>query len=265
LVPASPLRKVIRGVEVCYDHELDIVSHGVPSRMLGPLNRTQVEHEFDLCAEITTWCNLSCHNCFSNSLRGRPGEHLPYQAVSSFLRARHSEMIRFCITGGEPFMHPDIEKFLRLPSEYQDLAHVISTNGTLRPELDASLVTNEWLVAISLHGRQAAHDAYSGVESFHTIRRRIESLAPRTRTHLYCVVHDALTIGDIDWMMQFRTDCGVRFLRFIMPRAFGRYKPLQRPAIVEAISERLDSASGIKVEPSRTVLLEVSNRVRASA
>lgn len=162
-------------------------------------------------------------------------------------------------------MHPDIEKFLRIPSEFPDLGHVITTNGTLRSELDASLIANNWLVAISLHGGKKTHNSYSGFDSFHTIQKRIEGLANSTRVHIYCVIHDALTLDDVDWILRFRSDSGVKFVRFIIPRAFGRHRPLRKRSMLDDIEARLDSTSGIKIEASKTAFMEVSGRIRSSA
>jgi len=265
VVSQNIFRKVIRGVEVLYESKLDIISYGNPSGIRSPFNRTQVCQSFDLCAEITTKCNLACQNCFSDSFKGKYGIHLGYQSVYALLRQRYAELIRFCITGGEPFMHPEIESFLEIPRDFPGLGHVISTNGTLRADLDDSLIRNGWLVAISLHGRQESHNLYSGCDSFDIVRRRIESLAARTRVHIYCVLHDALTIEDVDWIFQFRDDTGAMFLRFIIPREFGRYRPLHAPTKIDEIATRLDECSGLKVEASKTSLLGVSGLVRHSA
>ncbi|TKB26066.1 radical SAM protein [Desulfopila sp. IMCC35006] len=264
MAPRSSFRKLIQGIEVCYDPDLDIISQDRLSRQFTSLNRTQVQGTFDLCAEITTWCNLFCQNCFSSSMARKQGIHLEYQKVHSVLLSKKKELVRFCITGGEPFLHPNIENFLTLPNEFSDLGCVLTTNGTLRPELDVSLIANNWLIAVSLHGREDAHNAYCGFDSFQVVRKRIESLAGYTRVHVYCVIHDGLTIEDIEWMLKFRSESGAKFLRFIVPRAFGRYRPLYRHSILEEIAVRLDGASGIKLNASKTLFLESSGIIRLS-
>ena len=264
MVSQTTLRKIIHGVEVLYDSELDIISNGEPSMIRAPFNRTQVKQEFDLCAEITTKCNLSCQNCFSESFHGKQGIYLDYRDVHTLLNFWHAELIRFCVTGGEPLMHPEIESFLRLPKEFPDIGYVISTNGTLRPDLDVSLISNSWLVAISLHGRKETHNSYSCFDSFCAVRKRIENLASRTRVHIYCVIHDALTLEDVEWIYRFRNNSGASFLRFIIPRAFGRYKSLSTMSMVDEIVARLDDHSGLKYEASKTKFLETSGLIRKS-
>lgn len=265
MVSANTIQKVIHGVTVCYDTRLDVIYQGEPSAVRVPFTRTQLPDAYDLCAEITTWCNFSCRNCFSQSSRGKPGIHLPYERLHSILNAKEEELIRLCITGGEPLMHPQFSNFLDLPKHFPSLGYVVNTNGSLRPESDEALAENNWLVAISLHGHADAHNAYAKVASFDAAKRRIESLAPRATVHIYCVIHNALTLANAEWLIRFRASSGAAFLRFIVSRPFGRYAQLEDHTIVDRIADMLDEASAIKISSSNTLFLGASGLMRKSS
>jgi molybdenum cofactor biosynthesis enzyme MoaA len=117
-----------------------------------------------------------------------------------------------------------------MPERTELCGFVLNTNGTLRPDLDGVIVDNGWLVAISLHGYKQTHEWYSQWGNFEAVVERIERLAGRTTVHIYTVLHDALTANDLDWLLRFRNESGAVFLRFILPRNFGRYRPLNDKA-----------------------------------
>jgi molybdenum cofactor biosynthesis enzyme MoaA len=258
------VQKLIAGQWYRYDRWLDIISCGPPR--FGPmLDRTQVDRYLDLCLELTTSCNLACHNCFSDSSRSKPGTHAAVPDLIAYIRARSHELIRISVTGGEPFLHPHLESLLAVPAQIPDCGFVIATNGTVRPDLDDPLVVHGWLVAISLHGSERAHNAYTLSRTFTVVSKRIETLSRRTPVHIYTVVHDSLSDADIDWLFNFRDETGARFLRFITPRAHGRFVRLRKRQICTYIRDRLDAASALKSTPSRTLLRSVAGVVRPCA
>lgn len=78
--------------------------------------------------ELTTMCNLRCTHCF-NYNNNFKNKYLSLEEFNSFYDKVCNKTNGIVLTGGEPFLHPDIEKFLdRLESENV----VITTNATLR-------------------------------------------------------------------------------------------------------------------------------------
>jgi molybdenum cofactor biosynthesis enzyme MoaA len=261
VVTATTIRKVIDGREYFYDRGLDIIHSG--TLVQGPIyDRTQVVAPVDLCVELSTYCNWSCGNCFSKSQAGVRGVHADVDLVKRYLAERVDQIIRVCVTGGEPLLHPHVESVLEWPRDFRDCAFVLSTNGSVRPELDTTLVEHSWLVAVSLHGMAAAHNAYTASTSFDVVRNRIRSLAPRAVVHIYTVLHDAMTAADIDWILRFRDDAGVAFVRFIRPRPAGRYIGLNDARLIAEVMSRLDTRSGYKATASQTTFLSAKGLQR---
>jgi molybdenum cofactor biosynthesis enzyme MoaA len=255
------IRKSIDHTDYCYNRQLDII-YTRDYECRPTYNRTQVDTPVDLCIELTTYCNSACHNCFSRSVYGQRGRHMPADAVISLVRACRSEIIRVCITGGEPLLHPQIERVLHMPAIFPDCGFVLSTNGTIRPELDDVLVDQSWLVAISLHGRANAHNIYTAADSFDRAVSSINRLSSRTIVHIYSVLHSGMTMDDILWLFKLRDESGASFLRFITPRPFGRYTPFDSCRLLEMIASLLDEKSGIKTASSRTRFLSADGQLR---
>jgi len=113
----------------------------------------------ELVLELNKNCNLACRACF-----GRSGEELPLAKAEAALReaaALGIKSVRF--TGGEPLLHPGLEKLLRLARKL-DLYTLLNTNAVLftpaRARALAGLVDN---ALVSLPGvDEAGHAAGCG-------------------------------------------------------------------------------------------------------
>ncbi len=113
----------------------------------------------ELVIELNKNCNLACRACF-----GRSGEELPVRAAEKALReaaALGVKNVRF--TGGEPLLHPGLEKLLRLARKL-NFYTLLNTNAVLftpaRARALAGLIDN---ALVSLPGvDEAGHAAGSG-------------------------------------------------------------------------------------------------------
>ena len=261
MASVKPIQKLIDGVIYKYDREFDIISNGCAA-ISAVFNRTQVCRPVDICIECTTRCNMTCENCFSDSRAGSRGAHARLDDVLTYLQQSSDSYIRICLTGGEPLLHPRIEELLGLPDRIGECGFVLSTNGTVRKDLDGALAEHQWLTAVSLHGTRETHNKYTRSQTFDMVRRRIERLAPATTTHIYSVIHEALAYHDVDWLIRFREDSGAAFLRFIVPRAFGRFVPGAIETIARYVGSRCDLRSAVKREPSLSRFLSVDGDLR---
>jgi molybdenum cofactor biosynthesis enzyme MoaA len=264
MVSPRTIQKDIDGTTYRYDRWLDII-FSEPYTLGVPFSRTQTARVVDLCLEVTTWCNFACENCFSRSHPAKTGRHLPVGEALSVVQSRQADIVRVCVTGGEPLMHPDIEDILLFPAQFAECGFVLTTNGSLRKDLDPLIAANEWLTAVSLHGRKQAHERYTGSNSFDLVTSRIKSLARRAVVHIYSVVHDSISRGDVDYLFSFRDEVGARFLRFMVPRPHGRYQPLTTRGALDHVCERLDARSGLKMAKSGTTLLTVDGELTRSS
>lgn len=89
--------------------------------------------------EITNRCNERCIHCYIP--HQDKNKILPVDVIESSLKQLSSEMktLSLTLTGGDPFMHPDIEKILMMAREY-DFSFCILSNFTLIKERHISLL-----------------------------------------------------------------------------------------------------------------------------
>lgn len=254
---SASLLKVIGNVAVRHVPATDTIEHQLPN---GAWER--VGGLFNLCAEITTACNMTCRNCFSHSAAGAPGNFRDVKEVMSDVEAARESYIRVGFTGGEPMLHPRFEEFISLPETYHDMVFAVSSNLTVRPDLDDALVSHGWYVWSSLHGARDAHNHYTRSRNHAVTVERIRGLAPRLPVRLNVVLHDAMCEADIDWLYAFRDECGLPMLRFAVPRPGGRHVSFDNDVLVAAVAARLDQRSELRRGSFPNGLIDVSGQSR---
>jgi len=93
---------------------------------------------------FTKGCNFRCPYCHNGSLipAGRGDDDpISEERVLSFLESRRGRLSGVVVTGGEPTIHPDLPRFLRLIRE-MGYAVKLDTNGG-RPEVIGGLISRE--------------------------------------------------------------------------------------------------------------------------
>jgi len=251
------LLKEIHGVRVRHVATSDTIE-----RQLADGTWERIGGHYNVCVELTTACNMTCRNCFSFSAAGAPGVFRDFTEIVRDMESASVSNIRFGLTGGEPMLHPRFEEFLSLPDRFQDMVFAVSSNLTLRPDLDDALVWYGWYVWSSLHGARAAHDHYTRAHNHGVTVDRIRRLAPRLPVRLNVVLHDAMSEADLDWLYAFRDECGLPMLRFAVPRAGGRHVPFHNDALVAAVTSRLDPHSELRHERFPNGLIDARGQSR---
>lgn len=122
---------------------------------------------------ITKGCNLRCRHCWPESCSHDVTPPVPTDTlrrlISEFV---HLGVEEICLTGGEPFTHPDWFEILSFTCSQPGLKRVcLQTNGTLLTEVDIealhSIGFKGLSVQVSLEGTTAqTHDRVRGSGSF---------------------------------------------------------------------------------------------------
>lgn len=137
---------------------------------------------------ITGNCNLRCRHCYI-------GEHcmdMSYGDIKSVLN-QFDELVQHLrkqslekvvahvhITGGEPFLHPDIHKILWLLWLFRHkFRYGIMSNGTLLNSRNLRLIKRLNLKAfqVSLDGNKETHDDIRGIGNFEKVLYALDQLA----------------------------------------------------------------------------------------
>ncbi|MCC7208142.1 MAG: radical SAM protein [Anaerolineae bacterium] len=135
---------------------------------------------------VTGECNLACRHCwitpaFIQSKRSSGERSLPYDLfVQAIREGEPLGLTHVKFTGGEPLVHPDLEKMLLYVTE-RELGITIETNGTLITASFARFMreeTNVRALSVSLDGATSlTHDSMRGVQgSFESARRGVQFL-----------------------------------------------------------------------------------------
>lgn len=93
-----------------------------------------------MTALVTSKCSLRCRDCSNLMQFCNGGRTLEVEQILSDIHAV-SEAVECCvcvnITGGEPFLHPDIGRILREVTAYDNFLFVeVITNGTILPKAE---------------------------------------------------------------------------------------------------------------------------------
>jgi pyruvate-formate lyase-activating enzyme len=158
-------------------------------------------------------CNLSCLHCYS---RSGPGERevLSFETIARFLEdARAQGYERAAFSGGEPFLHPRFGDIL-VETRRLGLSPVAVTNGTLLSgRLGAALPLLD-LIAVSVDGPEAVHNALRGsATAFSRMARGLEAVraagVPFGIAHT--VTRDSLV--HLPWVAEFAANAGAAVLQ----------------------------------------------------
>ena len=84
--------------------------------------------------EITNCCNERCIHCYIP--HKEKNKILPLSVIDSVLQQLSTEMhtLGLTITGGDPFMHPEIKEILKLARKYDFSFNILSNFTLIKPE-----------------------------------------------------------------------------------------------------------------------------------
>jgi sulfatase maturation enzyme AslB (radical SAM superfamily) len=170
----------------------------------------------------TRLCNLACTHCYTESGPLR-SELLPAVRLAAVIAEAAALGYRqLAVSGGEPLLYPYLAELIAA-GHRAGMAVAVTTNGTLpvTPPRRALLADAD-LLAISIDGEPAGHDAVRGRAAFARTERTVES------------VHDAgliwgaiftLTRGnlvELPEVVRFAAAGGARFVQVHALNATGR-------------------------------------------
>jgi MoaA/NifB/PqqE/SkfB family radical SAM enzyme/SAM-dependent methyltransferase len=132
----------------------------------------------ELWFHLTDRCNMACTHClFSSAPTAKP--ELPTAEVLKLIKEAELNGCRvFALTGGEPFVHPGIEKIISAIMEIENSHAVILSNGLEAADfLKKHNFDPERLhLQISVDGIKATHDKIRGKGMFEGLQRNLAEL-----------------------------------------------------------------------------------------
>lgn len=136
---------------------------------------------------VTSRCNLKCTHCFFwRHINSRSRDELSLESITRVVRSLKNSIESVVLTGGEPFLRPDIVEICKAFAEQNRTRKiVIATNGMLSEIIPQRVqrILEETSVdlglQLSLDGLESTHDTIRGVPgSFGRMRDTLTALRP---------------------------------------------------------------------------------------
>lgn len=177
--------------------------------------------------ELTDQCNLNCLHCGSKCT-AKNSNFLPLAEIEQTLKSVSEKYdpgnIMVCLTGGEPFLHPDLFQIVSM-AHTMGFPVGITSNGTLIDSRKALALLTAGLdtITISIDGVGSTHDEFRGLrgsfdkatEGIHALREA--GLQPEVLT----VVHRK-NLSKLEEIYRFVQKEGIFFWRLTNIDPIGR-------------------------------------------
>ncbi|MDO8661729.1 MAG: radical SAM protein [Candidatus Omnitrophota bacterium] len=187
---------------------------------------------------VNNYCNARCIMCdiWKEPHNDRLSLEEIEGAIKILLQYKLKEVV---ISGGEPLLHPEITKILKLLKEHH-LRVTLCTNGMLLKELGQEVACFTDKLVISLDGDTAPlHDSIRGVPSFDQVLDGIEYMKGqknKVELALRCTIQKSNFLR-LDKIIEVAKSQKVESLSFApvytLPGAFGRHQKDLRLALEE--------------------------------
>ncbi len=213
-------------------------------------------------------CNLSCPHCYSLS-GPKAVDALPIEAVCDLIEDAAELGYRgVAFSGGEPLAYPGLRQALSC-AKALGLTTSVTTNGTLlQPSRLAALDGLVSLLAISLDGPAAMHDAMRGSST--TFRRLVRGLPNLQATGVQFGFIHTLTRQsweELPWLADFAHSHGAGLLQVHPLELFGRAeKEMRAQTVDEEVLMRaylLCAALAVKYQEEMAIQIDLVHRDQA--
>ena len=166
----------------------------------------------NLFFHILTRCNLNCRHCYIN-----PHQHgtqtLPFDTIHRWLGAfqTRSRETNLVLLGGEPTLHKDLARIIRLARKMAFASVTVDTNGYLFHDiLDRVTPSEVDYFSFSLDGpTPAVNDPLRGEGSFETCAAGIRAAVSRGFTTSLIYTVSSANIDHLDRMAPLLQDLGI--------------------------------------------------------
>lgn len=206
--------------------------------------------------EIAYTCNNYCNGCI-NELSLSRQKTTPPAYWPQIIDAIDDSTALVRVTGGEPTLHPDIEKILTRLDEKQ-LKHVLFTHGRLEnikkvlPQL--SRASHFMGSLVSLHGHTAEkHENFTRVK--HSFRQTLDGIAAMVSHRLpfstTTVIRDEV-IDDLEAIVDFAMDLKAESIYF------NRYLGIDYPGLItdtERLREAIRKIERLRAEKAYPIFI----------
>lgn len=176
--------------------------------------------------QITERCNLHCVHCFVSA--GDYGDTMPIEAIQDVIipRLKKCRTTRVSLTGGEPFLHPDIIGIVRLLRKTGVHVSICTSATNMSTDLIESLaIIGDVHLNVSLDGfRPESHGKFRGnIDCFYRTIETVRRLARyRLLQGLLVTPNNLAEVGEYAELCDFASQNGARYVLMNPLSSMGR-------------------------------------------
>lgn len=121
---------------------------------------------------VTNYCSARCEHCFYSKELNNKIEELNFENLKKIFLSLKKPLNTIRITGGEPFLNKDLEKFIIFLDENKIAKKIAITSHGMIPKLDtrvnhilSNIKNSHFHIGISLDGLSETHDAFRKIKN----------------------------------------------------------------------------------------------------
>jgi MoaA/NifB/PqqE/SkfB family radical SAM enzyme/SAM-dependent methyltransferase len=192
----------------------------------GRTGTLSIERIAELWFHLTDRCNMACSHCLFASSPG-DGRELPLDRVLAIGAEAYGIGCRlFALTGGEPLVHPHIERIVRELLGHEGAHVAMLTNAlVLRPFLERLAPDPAFFhLQISLDGLSVHHDRIRGKGAFETLLPTLQWLKREGRPYTLSMCVNDANVHEMPDVIDFAASVGARNVHYMWYFVRGRGK-----------------------------------------
>jgi MoaA/NifB/PqqE/SkfB family radical SAM enzyme/SAM-dependent methyltransferase len=172
----------------------------------------------ELWFHITDGCNMSCSHCLVSSSPKAKGELEAGRILDLARQASALGCRLFALTGGEPFIHGELETIVDGLLDLDGSHVAVLTNGTSIPDR----LDDRVHLQISVDGLDGAHDRLRGEGAFARLRRQLAHLESRGLPFTISMCVMKANVEKMADIVDFAADAGAANVHFMWYFVRGR-------------------------------------------
>ncbi len=183
--------------------------------------------------EITYMCNMRCKHCGSGCGEKYPDELSTAEALGVSRQLGELGLKQITLSGGEPFMRPDLTAIVKSLVE-QGIHVSFISNGWY---IDASILDSlnrigRVQIAVSLDGLETTHDYLRKKDSFDRVLNALKLMKEKGISSTVVTTVNRKNIPELPELKKHLYDCGVRCWQFQLATPMGNL--LDHPELIPA-------------------------------
>ena len=192
---------------------------------------------------LTNDCNLRCSHCWVSG--GEKADYLPIESIKKRADEAYSLGVRsFLLTGGEPFIHPNIMDIISYIASKDDVSLHIETNGTIISDEQITVLAKYADIQLSVSVDAATpiiHDKIRGVQgAFDVTIATVEKLVKSNLLAQCIMAVSKLNCNQVEDTILLCISLGVSHIRILPVQPCGRGEDLAKNSISFNVEEQIE-------------------------